>query len=122
MIEDINIKSWLNATELFRNIAELIESAALETIEEPIPRQKQGELPTEEIVQMAREQGKTQGRKGCKAHRFNMAFSPKAYDFIVCMARVRGETITGFVNHLIEKCIDENQEVYQKALEFRNKM
>ena len=99
MIEDINIKSWSNATELFRNIAELIESAALETIEEPIPRQKQGELPTEEIVQMAREQGKTQGRK-----------------------RVRGETITGFVNHLIEKCIDENQEVYQKALEFRNKM
>ena len=76
----------INTGNLF---AEQIESAVSETIEEPIPRQKQGELPTEEIVQMAREQGKTQGRKGCKAHRFNMAFSPKAYDFIVCMARVR---------------------------------
>ena len=102
--------------------AEQIESAVSETIQEPIPRQKQGELPTEDIVRMAREQGKTQGRAGCKAHRFNMAFSPKAYDFITCMARVRGETITGFVNHLIEKCIDDNQEVYQKALEFRDSL
>ncbi|MBQ3981743.1 MAG: hypothetical protein II631_06830 [Treponema sp.] len=102
--------------------AEQIESAVSETIQAPIPRQKQGELPTEEIVQMAREQGKTQGRAGCKAHRFNMAFTPKAYDFIVCMARVRGETITGFVNHLIEKCIDDNQEIYQKALEFRDSL
>jgi hypothetical protein len=51
-----------------------------------------------------------------------MAFSPKAYDFITCMARVRGETITAFVNHLIEKCIDDNQEIYQKALEFRDSL
>ena len=109
----------INTSNVF---SQQIQEAVSEPAAEPIPRQKQGELPTEEIVQMAREQGKTQGRKGCKAHRFNMAFSPKAYDFIVCMARVRGETITGFVNHLIEKCIDENQEVYQKALEFRDSL
>ena len=109
----------LNTSNVFE---ETIETAAAETIPEPIPRQKKGELPTVEVQEQAREQGKTQGRKGCKAHRFNMAFSPKAYDFITCMARVRGETITAFVNHLIEKCIDDNQEIYQKALEFRDSL
>lgn len=102
--------------------AEQIQAATAETIPEPIPRQHRDELPTAEIIEQAREQGRTQGRKGCKAHRFNMAFSPKAYEFITCMARVRGETITNFVNGLIEKVIDENQEVYQKALEFRDSL
>lgn len=109
----------LNTSNVF---AEQIQAAAAETIPEPIPRQRKGELPTVEVMEQAREQGRTQGRKGCKAHRFNMAFSPKAYDFITCMARVRGETITAFVNHLIEKTIDDNQEIYQKALEFRDSL
>lgn len=109
----------LNTSNVF---AEQIQAAAAETIPEPIPRQRKGELPTVEVMEQAREQGRTQGRKGCKAHRFNMAFSPKAYDFITCMARVRGETITAFVNHLIEKTVDDNQEIYQKALEFRDSL
>ena len=109
----------LDTSNLF---AEQIEDAVAETIPEPIPRQNRDTMPTAAVVEQAREQGKTQGRKGCKAHRFNMAFSPKAYDFITCMARVRGETITAFVNHLIEKCIDDNQEIYQKALEFRDSL
>ena len=101
---------------------EQVEAAAAETIPEPIPRQKRGDLPTVEVQEQAREQGKTQGRKGCKAHRFNMAFSPAAYDFITTMARVRGETITSFVNHLIEKCAEDNAEVYQQALKFRDSL
>lgn len=109
----------LNTSNVF---SEQIQEAVSDTIPEQIPRQKRDEMPAAEIVEQAREQGKTQGRKGCKAHRFNMAFSPKAYDFITCMARVRGETITAFVNHLIEQTIDDNQEIYQKALEFRDSL
>lgn len=109
----------LNTANIF---TEQIQDATAEIIPDQIPRQSRDTLPTAEIVEQAREQGKTQGRKGCKAHRFNMAFSPKAYDFITCMARVRGETITAFVNHLIEQTIDDNQEVYQKALEFRDSL
>ena len=93
-----------------------------DTAPAPIPRQRRDTPPTAEIQEQAREQGKTQGRKGCKAHRFNMAFTPKAYDFITCMARVRGETVTAFVNHLIEKTMDDNQEVYQQALKFRDSL
>jgi hypothetical protein len=109
----------LNTENVF---AEQIKEAVSEPAAEPIPRQKRGSTPTEAIVEQAREQGKTQGRKGCKAHRFNMAFSPKAYDFITTMARVRGETITSFVNHLIEQCADDNAEIYQQALKFRDSL
>ena len=109
----------INTTNVF---AEQIQEAVSEPAPEPIPRQKRGSTPTEEIVEQAREQGRTQGRKGCKAHRFNMAFSPAAYDFITTLARVRGETITSFVNHLIEKCAEDNAEVYQQALKFRDSL
>lgn len=111
--DDINTKNVF---------AESIETATAEPMPEPIPRQSRKEMPTKEVVEQAREQGRTQGRKGCKMHRFNMAFSPKAYDFITCMARVRGQTITSFVNELIEKTVDDNAEVYQKALEFRDSL
>lgn len=109
----------INTANVF---TEQIQEAVSEPIPEPIPRQKRGELPTAEIVEQARQQGRTQGRKGCGAHRFNMAFSPAAYDFITTMARVRGETITSFVNHLIEKCAEDNAETYQQALKFRDSL
>lgn len=109
----------INTSNVF---SQQIHEAVSEPEPEPIPRQKRGSTPTAEIVKQAREQGRTQGRKGCKAHRFNMAFSPAAYDFITTMARVRGETITSFVNHLVEKCAEDNAEVYQQALKFRDSL
>lgn len=109
----------INTSNVFE---EQIQAATAEKAPAPIPRQKRTEQPTQEIIDTAREQGKTQGRKGCKAHRFNMAFSPKAYQFLTCMARVRGETMTSFVNHLIEKCADDNAEIYQQALKFRDSL
>lgn len=87
-----------------------------------LPRQKQGEQPTAEFVETAQQQGRTQGRAGCKAHRHNMAFTPENYEFIRCMARVRGQTVTGFVNDIIAKAIEENAEVYQAALQFRDSL
>lgn len=109
----------INTSNVFE---EQIKAATAEKAPEPIPRQKRTEQPTQEVVDLAREQGRTQGRKGCKMHRFNMAFSPKAYQFLSCMARVRGETMTSFVNHLIEKCADDNAEIYQQALKFRDSL
>lgn len=99
-----------------------IAEATAEVIAEPIPRQKKGELPSKDIVEQARQQGKTQGRKGCGAHRFNMAFSPKAYEFITTMARVRGETITAFTNHIIEQAAEEHAEIFQQALKFKESL
>ena len=44
---------------------------------------------------------RTQGRKGCKAVRINMAFTPENYEFIKTMAKASGQTMTEFVNLII---------------------
>ncbi len=61
----------------------------------------------------------TSGRKGLKLKRINVAFRPSNYDYIVCMARVRGQTLTQFVNDVIAKSLEENGEIYKQALKFR---
>lgn len=87
-----------------------------------IPRQKRGVMPSADIVEIARSQGRTQGRAGCKAHRFNMAFSPEVYNFITTMAKVRGESVTAFVNGILEKAMKDNAEVYQQAIKFKENL
>ncbi len=102
--------------------AEQIAAATSTPAPPIIPPQKRDEPPTAEVVAMAREQGKTQGRAGCRAFRHNMAFTPENYEFIRCMARVRGQTITAFVNDIVKKAIEDNAEVYQQALKFRDSL
>lgn len=87
-----------------------------------IPRQKKGVLPSADIVEQARKQGRTQGRAGCKAQRINMAFLPEVHDFIRTMAKVRGESVTAFVNAILLKAMEENKEVYEQALKFKNSL
>lgn len=49
----------------------------------PLPRRSRDEEPTEEEIAAAREQGKTQGRKGVKAVRINMAFASGDCDNLI---------------------------------------
>lgn len=44
---------------------------------------------------------KTQGRKGEKLPRINLALTAENYDFVVKMARMHGMTITKYVNVVI---------------------
>ena len=73
---------------------------------------------TEQEQQEFREAGKTKGRKGCKAIRINMAFTPEVHRYITTMSRVRGESITDFTNHVFARSMEENAETYKKAQEF----
>ena len=74
---------------------------------------------SEKEAQEMREAGTTQGRKGCKAVRINMAFSPDLYDYIRTMARVRGESVTKFTNFVFRQSMAENETLYKKAQEFK---
>ena len=65
-------------------------------------------------------QGKTSGRKGLKLPRINVAFAPDLYEYVRTMARVRGETLTDFVNDVLRQSMTENAEIYAKAIEFKN--
>lgn len=58
---------------------------------------------------------RTQGRKGCKAVRINMAFTPENHEFIKIMAKITGKTMTEFTNIVIEKYRQEHPEIYEEA-------
>ena len=58
---------------------------------------------------------KTQGRKGCKAIRINMAFTPDNHEFIKVMSRITGKTMTEFTNFVIERYRAEHPEQFEQA-------
>ena len=68
---------------------------------------------TPEEIERRKAEGRTQGRKGAKADRLNMTFTPDNYEFIKVMARGTGRTMTGFVNYAIEKYRSSHQEDYE---------
>ena len=92
------------------------EEEAQEAAEE---QQAQGHYSAQEIRSF-QESGRTKGRKGVKMLRVNMAFTPEIHDYIRIMANVRGESITDFTNHVFKKSMEENEEIYKRAIEFRN--
>ena len=65
---------------------------------------------------------KTQGRKGCKAVRINMAFTPDNHEFIKVMASVTGKTMTEFTNLAIQRYREEHPELYDKAKAIINEL
>lgn len=71
-------------------------------------------------AQEALENRTTQGRKGLRLRRINMAFSDQIYDYVKIMSTARGQTLTDFVNDILEQSLEKNRDVYERALEFLN--
>lgn len=65
---------------------------------------------------------RTQGRKGCKEQRINMAFTPDNYDYIKTMAAATGLTMTEFTNKIIASYKDEHSEYYDMAKQMRENL
>lgn len=64
---------------------------------------------------------RTQGKKGAKAQRFNMAFTPSNLDFIRIMSKINGQTMTQFVNEIIDREREAQSETYQQVKSFLDK-
>ena len=107
--------SNLNTGSVYETIAE----ATAEPITQDIPKRKRNTPPTEEEIQLAREQGRTRGRAGVKALRINMAFTPEIHDYIRTMAQVRGQTVTQFTEAVFRKSMEDNAEIYEQAKAFQ---
>lgn len=75
---------------------------------------QQGTSSPQEAAERAA-QLKTQGRKGCKAIRINMAFTPENHEFIKVMATISGKTMTEFANLIVERYRNEHPEIYEQA-------
>lgn len=64
----------------------------------------------------------TRGRKGVKMPRINMAYRPDVYDYILTMARVRGQSLAQFVDATIRKDMETNMDIYKEAKRFIERM
>lgn len=58
---------------------------------------------------------KTQGHKGLKLPRINMAFTPDNYNYLKVMSRARGETLTEFCNFVLSQSLNVNRDLYEEA-------
>ncbi|MBQ9257436.1 MAG: hypothetical protein IJ181_10010 [Acidaminococcaceae bacterium] len=85
---------------------------------DPLPRRNRATPPTQEETDIARQLGRTQGRKGIKAIRINMAFSPDVHDYINTMSRARGQSITAFTDYVFRNNMEQNKELYEQAKAF----
>ena len=96
-----------------------IEEATAEPAPQAIPKRKKNTPPTEEEIQLAREQRRTRGRKGVKMLRINMAFTPEIHEYIRTMAQVRGQTVTQFTEAVFRKSMEDNAEIYEQVKAFQ---
>ena len=89
------------------------------TAEPAQEKRKTRKTYTEQEALEFMQQMKTNGRKGVKLPRINLAFAPDIYEYCRTMARAAGMNYTDFVNMVLRQHMDEHQEAYQKAIQFR---
>lgn len=73
-------------------------------------------LDTKEIVNAVLDRVEEKGRERQKAKRINMAFTDENYNYINVMARIKGLTLTDFINEIITDSREKNGAVYEKAV------
>ena len=61
------------------------------------------------------------GEKNTK-HQLVVSLPEEEYTYIRTMSRVSGCTIKEFITHMIRKNMQENAEIYKKALDFRDSL
>lgn len=117
--------SQVNTQRVFEEIAEATaEAPTVPAGPDPleVPQRANRRTYTDEEAQAIMMTMKTVGHKGVKLPRINVAFAPDVYNYVTTMAQVRGQTLTQFVNHILRLNMEENMEIYKKAIEFRNSL
>lgn len=79
---------------------------------------QQGTATPQEQAQRAAEM-RTQGRKGCKLPRINVAFSPENHEFIRIMAGISGQTMTELINDIIADCRKRNLDKLESVKKYQ---
>lgn len=96
-----------NKKKNFDQIGEMIQNAT--GTKQNLPTADESEKKTRA------EALKTQGKKGCKAVRINMAFTPSNHDFICVMSKINGMTLTAYCNAIVEEYRKEHSDLYDQA-------
>lgn len=119
--------SGVNTGRVYNAIAEATAAQEYTGISKPqetqeAPARKPRKTYTEEEAAVFLRSLKTNGRKGVKLPRINLAFAPDLYEYIQIMSRVRGESMTQFVNLALRQHMEQHKYVYEKAIEFKNSL
>jgi len=113
----------INTGRMYDQLAEATaEPTQDQEIEKALPGRKKRKTYTEEETEALLQTMKTAGHKGLKLPRINVAFAPDVYNYITIMAQVRGQSATQFINHVLRLNMEQHQDIYQKAIEFRNSL
>lgn len=88
----------------------IVDAAAQED-----PDRKPRKTYSEDEKQESMDTLNTQGKKGLKAMRINMAFTPELHEYIKIMSDLQGTTITNFVNGILMQHLEQNRESYEEA-------
>ena len=115
--KDFSAAATQAAGELYSTIAD-----ATAEPQETQQTHKERKTYTEQEAQEFKKTLHTGGRKGVKLPRINMAFTADNYDFLQTMARVRGQTMTQFVNDIVSNQRELHAETYAKAIDFLNSL
>ncbi len=107
----------INTDRVYNKIAEATEETEMHETQE---KQKERKTYSKEEAEEFLQGRKTSGRKGLKLPRINLAFSPEVYEFVKTMSRVTGETMTEYINKVMQQHMEANQDVYKEAIKFRN--
>lgn len=117
--------SKINTSSVYSTIAEATarpeETATEETKVQNVlnvPKaQEEQILHINEVVNAVLDRQEEKGREKKKLKRINMAFSDDNYSYITIMARIKGLSITDFVNEILTESRAKNGAVYDKAVE-----
>ena len=116
-----------NTGRVYSAIAEATAAPEAPQAQDPVEAQEAQEAPktrkkrrayTPEEVQEALMTGKTGGKPGIKAARINIAFTPDLHAYVTTMSRVRGQTLSDFVEDLVRQSMKDNAELYAEAQTF----
>jgi len=69
---------------------------------------------TEEMIR-AREERRTQGRKGMKAARVNTSFTPSNIEYLRKIAGLEGMSMTEYLNELVKRDMERRGEALKQA-------
>lgn len=102
--------------------ADPAEAQAVQEAQEAHKTNKARKTYTEQEKQEFLQNMKTNGRKGVKLPRINIAFTPDVYEYCRTMARAAGISYTEFVNTVLRQHKDEHADTFKKAIEFRDSL
>ena len=101
-----------------KDFSQMNTGRVFDSIERATGKAGQQTTASAQEVAARREALQTQGRKGCRATRINMAFTPENHEFIKVMAKASGKTMTEFTNLVITAYRREHPELMEQANAF----